>query len=135
MRELTDEERARVDAALYEDEALVAQLQTTEELHAFVSEYNFDDTEGATYIINNPNLAKGTALLFFWLSDPIYHFSKSDSPWRQLLIELQERYVAGFYTKDSVAINPKEIAVGYWEAPNLQIPIADVMRQPTVQNE
>lgn len=135
MRELTDEERARVDAALYEDEALVAQLQTTEELHAFVSEYNFDDMEGATYIISNPNLAKGTALLFFWLSDPVYHFSKDDSPWRQLLIALQERYVAGFYTKDSIAINPKEIAVGHWEAPNLQIPIADVMRQPTGTNE
>ena len=99
--------------------------------------------EGATYIIRNPNLAKGTALLFFWLSDPVYHFSKddspwlskSDSPWRQLLIELQERYVAGFYTKDSVAVNPKEIAVGHWEASNLQIPIAEMMRQPTDANE
>lgn len=138
MRELTDEERARVEAALYEDVELTVALQTTEELHAFVEEWDgYGNAEpwGAWDIIRNPNLARGTALLLFWLSDPVYRFSKGDSPWGQLLVELQERYIAGFYAKDSVAINPREIAVGYWEAPNLQILIAEVMRQPTGQNE
>lgn len=140
MRSLTSEEQARVDAALYEDEALVVHLQTTEELHAFVEEYNYDDLAGFDYLIRHPNLAKGSALTLFWLSDPVYHFSRRESispylrgahqQYQQLLVELQQRYVMGFYKQDIFAVNPREIAVGKWDSPDLDIPIAELIRQP-----
>jgi hypothetical protein len=143
MRKLTEEERERVKRAV-SDRSQVANLQTTEELHLFVEKWNFGDfPEPLFSIIRHPECDKGTALYIYWLNDPVSYFelyaSANEASLRgqyeldnyNLLTEIQERLNAGFYEKETISIDPQEVAVGELTSPELKTPVLDVMMKPS----
>jgi hypothetical protein len=123
-----------------------AQLQTTEELRQFAEEFNWDDGAEVLFsVMRNPRCDKGTALCIFWQSDPISFFelyaNQEEAQWAtengddyyRLLVELQEKYVAGFYVESDFYVDPEKEAVGELTSDKLKTPIPDIMRKPSLQ--
>lgn len=148
MKKLTEEQIARVEEIYYSDDGAslseVASLRTTEELHYFATLWNWDDHADAIFpIIRNPLCDRGTALYFFWLTDPVHFFesyatAEDIEEWNtfrrgyfELLCEIQQRMEDGFYTVETIAVNPREIAVGETQSEKLKKPIPDIMLQPS----
>ena len=122
-----------------------ANFQTTEEVRRFAEKFNWD--AGATdlfAVIRNPKCDKGTALLVFWLSDPVSFFelytnqeearsaAESGDDYYRLLVEIQENYVAGFYVESDFYVDPEKEAVGELASDKLKTPIPDIMRKPSL---
>jgi hypothetical protein len=148
MIQLTEEQIARVEEIYYEDESenwlRTDLLETTEELHYFATLWNWDDRADALFaIIRNPLCDRGTALHFYWLTDPVHFFGSyataSDiEEWNtqkqgyfELLCEIQQRVTDGFYTIETIAVNPQEIAVGETQSGKLKKDIPEIMLQPS----
>src|SRR5690349_9296432 len=109
----------RIRAALWEEDmevrrAAVATLATPEELHAFALHYNWDDgVELLTLIIRNPMCDRGTALMLYWLTDGIFaqraeEISRYQGHVYALAMEIERRFLAGFYTGAAIRFDPKD---------------------------
>jgi len=147
--QLTEEQIAQVEniyLALGEEdefdlEAAVADLQTSEQLHLFVYNWNWDSgVEPLFSVIRHPQCDKGTALYVFWLTDPVYLFDQygeGDQPrdWEQeyynLVVEIRDRFRAGNYALENISCDPKQVAVGLFKFDALKQEIPEGMRQPT----
>lgn len=94
------------------------QKLTTPELHQFVQNWNYDDgIEPFEWIIKQKYLDKGTALCLYWMLQPDYFCRfeseaeiKEDINYEtyQLVKEIEQRYVSGFYTDQNFSFDPKE---------------------------
>lgn len=87
MITLTDEQRARIDYLLYECEDDVSfvdtlsQFDSSAELHAFAKQFNWDGgCAELEAVLNHPLCDRGTALMVYWLGEPLYFadFSTAD---------------------------------------------------------
>lgn len=142
MPEPTQEDKDWIDKILA-GKIPVEVLQTTEELRLLAERFNWDDDPDVLFpVIRNSKCDKGTALFLFWLSDPVSFFELWGSEeealatgewsrdWYHLLVEIQSRYVAGFYKESDFHVDPKKEAVGDFTSDSLKTDIPDVMRQP-----
>lgn len=118
---LTDDQRKRVEHALNWTERdnkmdCVKQMQSAEEFHQYVLNYNCND--GALplfYIIKSPECDLGTALLIYWLHEDFLHDfdddtipDESEHDWNQMrLIKLIEaRVLSEAYTNKNIRFSP-----------------------------
>jgi|GEM_PF-2075916 len=82
---LTDQQRKRVERLIYgewesldEFRAVLAEVETAAELHEVAENLNWDDgTEKLDALLEHPLCDRGTALMIYWLADPVY-FSQYD---------------------------------------------------------
>ncbi|TPG38139.1 DUF4274 domain-containing protein [Flavobacterium pectinovorum] len=94
------------------------QKLTALELHQFVQHWNYDDgLEPFEWIIKQKNLDKGTALCLYWMLQPDYfcRFKNEDEikedinyETYQLIKEIEQRYVSGFYESENFSFDPEE---------------------------
>lgn len=87
---LSDEQRTRIAYLLYEcpDDASFADalshIDSSLELHAFAEQFNWDS--GSTRLaalLNHPQCDRGTALMIYWIGEPVYFAdfsSEHDAP-------------------------------------------------------
>ncbi|WP_309716339.1 hypothetical protein [Armatimonas sp.] len=156
LKALTSEQRRRVEDALEGKPRAITWLTSSEELHAFVTAESIlrpQHIEALWHIIRYPQCAKGTALWIFWHSEPLFWLSNfasteeiAESPSRlssvrsealtrvPMLLEIQQRYQDGFYTRDTVAVDPTAL-LPKLHSPELKVPIAEVLRQPVFGDE
>ena len=95
----------------------VEKLESPTELHEFVLHYNWDDgVEIPRAIINNKHCDRGTALMIYWLAGPgyLYQYGDREEISRQheitlydLIKEIEEKYISGFYQNKKVLFNPR----------------------------
>ena len=90
------------------------ELQSSDELHAFADNYNWDDGEDAlNWIVQNPECDLGTALQIYWEIDPEHYYSQfssrleiPDKDWQapgyDLLKAVEHNLEANFYTKSDI---------------------------------
>lgn len=76
---LTPAQRARIEYLLYECEddtsfeKEFAKIETSEELHEFASEFNWDcGFSELDAVLTHPLCDRGTALMIYWLAEPVY---------------------------------------------------------------
>lgn len=97
---------------------LERELNTPEKLHEFAARYNWDDgLEVPRWIVNHPLCDRGTALMMYWLAGPRYYCqyaTRDDVPhsgWNlqhyDLLREIEEKYLNGFYQHQTILFNPR----------------------------
>jgi len=94
------------------------QKLTAPELHQFVQNWNYDDgIEPFEWIVKQKHLDKGTALCLYWMLQPDYfcRFESEDEikedinyETYQLVKEIEQRYVSGFYADENFSFDPKE---------------------------
>jgi hypothetical protein len=94
------------------------QKLTAPELHQFVQHWNYDDgLEPFKWIVKQKYLDKGTALCLYWMLQPDYfcRFKNEDEikedinyETYQLIKEIEQRYVSGFYESENFSFDPKE---------------------------
>ncbi len=94
------------------------QKLTATELHQFVQNWNYDDgIEPFEWIVKQKYLDKGTALCLYWMLQPDYfcRFETEDEikedinyETYQIVKEIEQRYVSGFYTNENFSFDPKE---------------------------
>lgn len=94
------------------------QKLTAPELHQFVQHWNYDDgLEPFKWIIKQTYLDKGTALCLYWMLQPDYFckFKNEDEIKQdvnfetyQLIKDLEENYISGFYKDQNFSFDPKE---------------------------
>ncbi len=115
-QKLTKDQKARVISALQDNHNLLEQLQTSEELHVFAWNWNWDwGVEPLAKLIRDPRCDRGTALLLYWTACPkwLYQFANKDEvpswahPTYELVKEIEEKYLAGFYHQARIAFNPR----------------------------
>ncbi len=116
LYQLSDEQSTRVMNVFWEDAPLES-LQTTEELHDFAWNYNWDDgLEAMRWVLNHPACDKGTALLIYWRSSPGYfcQYANRDAATDferetyDFVIELEQKYLAGAFQQETIAFDPKD---------------------------
>ncbi len=121
-------------------------FETTEELRRFAQKYsNWGDFPTLLFeVIRNPKCDKGTALHVFWSSDPVSFFElyadeeealkagEYSRDYYQLLVELQEKYVEGFYLESDFYVDPEKETGGDFISDKLKTQIADIMRRPSL---
>ena len=94
------------------------EVDTREKLHIFATHYNWDDGfEIPKWIINHPLCDRGTALMMYWCVAPGYFSKYADrkeiptTGWHiqqyDLLQEIEEKYLMGFYKHNTILINPR----------------------------
>ena len=120
---LTAEQRQRVMAALEahprSEEVLrrLEDLQTPEELHQYLLNYNCNDGLGPVrHVIRSALCDKGTALYAYWLfadwlmSPPERRRVNPDEHWDVggLVGEIEARLLAGSYREGRIAFDPRE---------------------------
>ncbi|MFH6994740.1 DUF4274 domain-containing protein [Flavobacterium sp. FlaQc-48] len=98
------------------------QKLTAAELHQFVQHWNYDDgLEPFKWIIKQKYLDKGTALCLYWMLQPDYFCKfkneeeiKEDINYEtyEIIKEIEERYVSGFYVDKNYSFDPKEEFLG-----------------------
>lgn len=90
------------------------------ELHVFADTYNWDKDDGAMVrIAQHPYCEAGTALMIYWLIDPVYYLAKYASRKEaeedpgyvslehyDLLHYIQNKYISGGYPKKFVSYDP-----------------------------
>lgn len=123
MRRLTPDERARLHRFFWpsEDddlEALVAVLQTPEELHQLAWSFNWDDVglEAPRAIIRRPDCDLGTAVLLYWHSGPRFYAQypgEQEVPAHSRALyalhrEIEERVRTGFYAHRAFRFDPRD---------------------------
>ena len=106
----TKQNKNRVYKALQRD--LSFKKLTTEELHQFVQNYNFDDgLEPFEWIVKQKHCDKGTALCLYWHLEPDFHCEKNrrdaSNQDIELIKEIENRFLTGFYENEQFAFNPK----------------------------
>ncbi|KRD59628.1 hypothetical protein ASE40_10985 [Flavobacterium sp. Root935] len=116
MKLFTKNNKNRVLKALGGE--LSYQKLTAPELHQFVQHWNYDDgIEPFKWIIKQKYLDKGTALCLYWMLQPDYFCNfknedeiKEDLNYHnyQLIKEIEEKYVSGFYTAANFSFDPNE---------------------------
>lgn len=113
---LTEEQTERVERAL-QGEVEVKELQTSEELHAFADDWNWDSgVEPLLEIIRNPLCDKGTASLIYWRADVISFYEAAsreevneyEIEVYDLIKEVEAKFVSGFYTQQNIRFDPKD---------------------------
>ena len=113
-KSLTQEQSQRVWEVLRAG-AAVETMQTAEELHDFMQNYNWDNGVATVEkVINHPKCDKGTALMCYWLASPAYWLrfddvSKVSEYMREdyLFVKMLERkYVNGEFTRSEIAFDP-----------------------------
>lgn len=56
---------------------LIAQLTNPEEIHYLATQYNWDNGDELIYeIVNHPHCDKGTALMLYYLAEPLLYYAK-----------------------------------------------------------
>lgn len=111
---LSEEQYQRVLNVIWEGTPL-STLQTSEELHDYAWNYNWDDGfDNLRWVINNPLCSKGTALLIYWYSQPGYFlkFDRSEISVYQLdhfdfIQELQQNLLNGDFKHNTIAFDPR----------------------------
>lgn len=118
---LTKEQYQRILDIFWEDDATYQWLDSTVELHQFAWSYNWDDgPEIPLWIIRHPHCDRATALLIYWRASPHWYAQYAsredvDDPdygphWDlltyDLIREIEERYVSGSYTSQTIHFDP-----------------------------
>jgi hypothetical protein len=106
------------------------------EWHQYVQHYNFDDgVEPFAWLVDQPTLDQGTALLLYWLLQPDYWHGLTaqaaagqDEPAASLVTQLEQHFTGGFYTSARFAFDP---AAEFVTADTKTEGIPPVMLQPT----
>lgn len=136
----------------YDLEAAIVALPSSEQLHLFVYNWNWDSgVEPLRVIVNHPQCDKGTALNIFWACDALGFFQKYNDrsevdTWAlevyDLAVEIKDKFQQGVYTTENIYFNPEP----YWVTPpiggkqyyerdlklkNLKQEIPDEMLKPT----
>jgi hypothetical protein len=115
------------EAVLQKYRRIVEEMETPEELHQFVSNYNWDDgIDRLQWVISHPLCDQGTALLVFWLSDPAYFYefpkvtdvSKWARPQWTFLKTIEQKYLDRSFSSQKIKVDPANI----WGSNYLQIP-------------
>ena len=117
---------------------LMASLDSPGKIHGYIVQYNWDEGfEIPLWLIRSPHCDRGTALMMYWVAGPRFYgqyHSRDEVPqmgwFRQhydFLIELEERYLSGFYTHVTIKFDPtcdpREKMAGYdWTKEYLEIP-------------
>ena len=116
IRQLNEEEKQRIDNILFYGTGSVESLISSEKLHQFVLNYNWDaGNESMQWVIRNPLCDKGTALLVYWhaISSTLYQYTlREDVPdWLissyDLVTEIEEKYLSGFYKLSNLKFDPR----------------------------
>ncbi|OJW00816.1 MAG: hypothetical protein BGO39_20485 [Chloroflexi bacterium 54-19] len=133
-----------------EEDDFLAQLTTPEELHQLAWKYNWDDGAGIPdWIIKQPFCDRGTALLLFWRAAPgpcYYAYANReelsqtktllfDLDFYDLVQEIEEKYLSGFFSQQNIAFNPANDQGTDWIKENLDVKvkreIPAIMLEPT----
>jgi hypothetical protein len=147
LRSLTDEEKERVENALevaFDDPNVVANLQSSLEMHLFAANWNWGDatTEPLRRIIGNPRCDKGTTALIYWMGDPVSLYERAET--RQdveneyrlahydLFKEIEQRIESGFYVQENIRFDPKSDWIpGLTQSEALKQPIPNALLEAT----
>jgi hypothetical protein len=120
---LSMEQYQRILKIFWEDDATYLSLDTTIELHQFAWSYNWDDgPEAPLWVIRHPQCDRGTALLIYWCASPHWnaqYANREEVPdysygphWDllryDLVKEIEERYLSGFYTNQTISFDPTD---------------------------
>ncbi len=93
---------------------------TPEERHLFVSGWESDAAAAVLdWVIRRPDCEKATALMAYWLNSPVYfaEYGPTDDDdvdlqtSFRLLREIEDRYLTGFYQRQSIAFDPSKAFV------------------------
>ncbi len=113
---LTEQQLERVQRALSGGGiAALEQFATSDELHHFAWNYNWDnDLDDLWWIIRNPLCDKGTALLLYWTACPrwLYQYGRREEvpPYERehydFVKELEHRYLTNLYTHETTHVDP-----------------------------
>jgi hypothetical protein len=139
MASLTDEQREEQAWKLTLDYLAAS---TPAQKHIYIAQSNYDgNNRGIRYLIDNPALAQGSAIMLYWFlgadgfkrmsPDEIRDYQKD----KLALIDLIEQRVAsGFYQGEAIAFDPHEgiVPPGEYESlgPLVQ-PVPPAMYEPT----
>ena len=122
--ELTAEQKARIEYLLYEceDDAVfartLAQISSPAELHAFAYDFNWDcGVEELRAVLEHPLCDRGTALMIYWLGDPMYFadFSTADDvpdvnrDGYRFIKFVESQLVADRFTSNEIRFDPMVI--------------------------
>jgi len=112
MPSMTDEER---EEAAWNLVRAYLETATPEQWHIYVARSNYDDNvKGLQWLIDNPKLDRGTALMIYWYLGAAYYvqFASEDDmesyqreTFRTLLL-IEQRYRDGFYSRDEIWFDP-----------------------------
>jgi hypothetical protein len=118
-RLLTKIEKRRVRQALENCGKSVKKLQTSEELHQFALNWNWDDNaKPLKWVVQQPYCDEGTALLLYWRAAPEWYCQFADrsevidteSEHSIIVFDLisiiEKRYLTGTYTERNISFDP-----------------------------
>ncbi len=102
----------------FDPESFRETLDTPAKLHEYAVHYNWDEGfDIPRWIVNNEICDRGTALMLYWKAGPRYFCqfsSREEVPsmgWdRQLydlLLEIEQKYLHGFYRNRAMLFNPR----------------------------
>ena len=90
MKEKISEEKRQRVLQIFTGEAWLENLKSAEEIHVFAANFNWDNGyEWLNWIIDHPLCSRGTALMLYWLSEPVYYLKKD-------VLEISEYQLNGF---------------------------------------
>jgi hypothetical protein len=135
-KRLNEEQFNRVLKVFWEDEPLET-LITSEELHDFAWNYNWDDgVKDLEWIIDNTLCDKGTALLIYWHMAPVYLLKYEDisevSEYEQedflFMQKLEQKYLNEGFARSNIAFDPRNDEGTNWIEENEVYRDADVQK-------
>ncbi len=113
------QQQSEVDRLLYEVESpeevrqAISKLETSQQLFAFASEYNWDDGVGIPEAISeHPLCDLATALLLFWHSEALECFGPNAEPpeyqetWFDFCTTVTRKLLNGYYSVGPNAFDP-----------------------------
>ena len=128
------------------NEALMQYLTKTDpdDWHKIALGWNWDNGhQPLAWIAQQAECDKGTALLIYWQGGAIWlqqYDRREDVPtWEvdayDLVRDIEARYIAGFYTRQKIAFDPRDDKGSDWtrSAPDLMVkhPIPPILYEPT----
>ncbi len=84
------------------------------EWHKMAMDWNYDNSKTfLKWLITNKQTEKATILMIYWMSSPKHGF--------EYQVEIEKKYISGFYTNQNLGFNPKDDNGLDWtqEYPNL----------------
>ena len=96
-------------------QAALAEMSSIE-LHHFACNFNWDGgTEELSSVLNHPKCDAGTALLIFWLAQPVYYFrgaakgklTESERETYEWLKHIESRFTNNQFSASDIAIDPR----------------------------